>query len=103
MTSAWSPKIDRAWVARVRAATCITNGVSSPAILYMSGIISSSPCDAVNVVAERSRRERAVEGARGPGLGLHLDDGGTSPHTFALPFADHSSASSPIVELGVIG
>ena len=33
-----------------RAATCSTAGVSSPAILYMFGIISSRPCDAVNVV-----------------------------------------------------
>ncbi len=50
MTSEWSPKIDSAWVARVRADTCMTNGVSSPAILYMLGIISSRPCDAVKVV-----------------------------------------------------
>ena len=28
-----------------------TAGVSSPAILYMFGIIKSSPCDAVKVVA----------------------------------------------------
>ena len=51
ITSLWSPKIDRAWVAMVRAATWITAGVSSPAILNMLGIISSRPCDAVNVVA----------------------------------------------------
>ena len=51
MTSEWSPKIDRACVASVRAVTCMTNGVSSPAILYMFGIISRSPCEAVNVVA----------------------------------------------------
>ncbi len=51
ITSLWSPKIDSAWVATVRAATWMTAGVSSPAILYMFGIISSRPCDAVNVVA----------------------------------------------------
>ena len=51
MTSEWSPKMDSACVAIVRAATCIVNAVSSPAILYMLGIISSRPCDAVNVVA----------------------------------------------------
>ena len=34
-----------------RAAMWKTAGVSSPAILYMFGIISSRPCDAVNVVA----------------------------------------------------
>ena len=33
MTSEWSPKMDRAWVAIVRAATCRQVGVSSPASL----------------------------------------------------------------------
>ena len=51
ITSEWSPKIDSAWVASVRAVTCRVKGVSSPAILYMLGIISSRPCDAVKVVA----------------------------------------------------
>ena len=63
MTSLWSPKIESACVAIARAATCITNGVSSPAILNMSGSISSSPCDAVKVVVERAGLERAVDGA----------------------------------------
>ena len=51
ITSEWSPKIESACVASVRAATCMANGVSSPAILYMFGIMRSRPCDAVNVVA----------------------------------------------------
>ena len=51
ITSEWSPKIDRACVATVRAATCMQNGVSSPAILYMFGIMRSRPCEAVKVVA----------------------------------------------------
>ena len=38
-------------MAIVRAATWMTAGVSSPAILNMLGIISSRPCDAVKVVA----------------------------------------------------
>ncbi len=50
ITSEWSPKIDRAWVARVRAVTCMVAGVSSPAILNMLGIINSKPWEAVNVV-----------------------------------------------------
>ena len=33
ITSEWSPKIDRAWVAIQRAATCRQKAVSSPAIL----------------------------------------------------------------------
>jgi len=63
ITSEWSPKMESACVASVRAETCMQNAVSSPAILYMLGIISSRPCDA----------------------------------------ADHSSASSPIVDDGVMG
>ena len=43
ITSEWSPKIESAWVATVRAATCMQKAVSSPAILYMLGIISGSP------------------------------------------------------------
>ena len=41
MTSEWSPKIDRAWVATERAAMWNTVGMSWPAILYMLGIISN--------------------------------------------------------------
>ena len=51
ITSEWSPKIESACVAMVRAATCMQKGVSSPAILYMFGIISRRPCEAVKVVA----------------------------------------------------
>ncbi len=51
ITSLWSPKIESACVASVLAATWKTVEVSSPASLYMTGSISSSPCEAVNVVA----------------------------------------------------
>ena len=50
ITSEWSPKMESAWVASARAETCMQNAVSSPAILYMFGIISNRPCDAVKVV-----------------------------------------------------
>ena len=53
----------RGWRA-VRAATCMQKGVSSPAILYMLGIISSRPCEAVKVVASAPGLQRAVDGAR---------------------------------------
>src|SRR5450631_455418 len=39
-----------AWVASARAATWKTVEQSSPAILYMLGIINRRPCDAVKVV-----------------------------------------------------
>ena len=43
ITSEWSPKIDSPCAASDRAATCSTAAVSSPATLYMFGIISSRP------------------------------------------------------------
>ena len=61
-----------AWAARERAVTCQQVGVSSPAILYIVGIISSRPWLAVNVVRERAGLQRAVDGGRRSGLGLHL-------------------------------
>ena len=47
MTSEWSPKMLSDWVATVRALTWNTAGSSSAAILYMLGIMSSRPCEAV--------------------------------------------------------
>ena len=41
------PNMHRACVERERAATCITPGRNSPAILYIFGIISSKPWEAV--------------------------------------------------------
>eukprot|EP00955_Chlamydomonas_euryale_P078782 363203-Chlamydomonas_euryale.AAC.17 len=43
--------MDSACLASARAVTWITQGDSSPAILYMLGIMSSRPCEHVNVVA----------------------------------------------------
>ena len=50
MTSLWSPKIERACPAIALAVTSNTPGRSSPEILYMFGIMRSSPWDAVKVV-----------------------------------------------------
>jgi hypothetical protein len=50
ITSEWSPKIESAWVAIDRAATWMTAGVSSPAILNMLGSMRSKPCEEVKVV-----------------------------------------------------
>ena len=47
MTSLWSPKMFSAWVDTVRAETWNTVGSCSAAILYMLGIISRRPWDAV--------------------------------------------------------
>ena len=53
-----------------------TNGVSSPAILYMFGIMRSRPCDAVNVVASAPAWSAPCTAPAAPRLGLHLDDVG---------------------------
>ena len=53
---------------------------------------------------ERAGLQRAVHRAGGAALRLHLDDVRERlPQTFVRPSADHSSASSPIGEEGVIG
>ena len=103
ITSEWSPKIESAWVAIVRAATCITNGVSSPAILNMFGSISSRPCDAVNVVPSAPAWSApCIAPAAPPSLCISTTCG-TAPHRFWRPAADQASASSPIEDAGVIG
>ena len=103
ITSLWSPKIDSACVAKARAATWNTVQVSSPAILYMFGSISIRPCDAVNVVviAPACNAPCTVPAAP-PSLCICCTTG-TLPHILGLPSLAHSSASSAIVELGVIG
>ena len=47
--------------------------------------------------------ESTVNGARGTALALHLDDRRHDPPDVGTPWADHSSAHSPMVEEGVIG
>ena len=103
ITSEWSPKIDSAWVASVRAATCMQNGVSSPAILYMFGIISRRPWDAVKVVQSAPACRAPCTAPAAPPSDCISTTFGTIPQRFLRPSADHSSASSPIVEEGVIG
>ncbi len=87
----------------VRADTWNTVEVNSPAILNMFGIISRSPCDAVNVVVSApvcSAPWTAPEAP--PSLCISITVG-TVPQIFFLPKADHSSAHSPILDEGVIG
>ena len=103
MTSEWSPKIDRAWVATVRAAMCIAHGVNSPAILNMFGTISSRPCDAVNVVANAPPCRAPWSVPAAPASDCISMISGTAPHRFGRPSAAHSSANSAIGDDGVIG
>ena len=103
MTSAWSPKIDSAWVATDRAATWITDGVSSPAILYMFGSISSRPWEAVKVVPSAPRVTAPCRVPAAPASLCSAITSGTVPHRLVRPRADQSSQCSAIGEAGVIG
>src|ERR1017187_2778961 len=103
ITSLWSPKMERAWAARARAAIWNTVLVSSPAILYMLGIISRRPCDAVNVVqSEPACKARWQAPAAPPSLCISMTVG-TVPQMLVFCSADHWSAHSPILDEGVIG
>ena len=103
MTSEWSPKIESACVATVRAATWKTAGVSSPAILNMFGSISSSPWDDVNVVASAPACSAPCTAPAAPPSLCISTTCGTTPQAFGTSCADHASANSPIGVAGVIG
>ncbi len=103
ITSEWSPKMLRACVATVRAATWMTAGVSSPAILNMLGSISSRPCEAVKVVPSVPLVTAPCSAPAAPASDWSSITSGTPPHRFGLPAADQASADSPIAEDGVIG
>src|SRR5208337_1427842 len=94
---------ESAWVATDRAATWKTQAVSSPAILYMLGSISRKPCEAVNVVVSAPLcREPWTAPAAPPSACISCTTG-TAPQIFLMPSAAQASASSAIVEDGVIG
>jgi hypothetical protein len=103
MTSLWSPKIDSACVATVRAATCSTHGVSSPAILNMFGIISSRPCEEVKVVASEPVCSAPCTAPAAPASLCISTTCGTVPQRFGFFFEAHSSDHSPMGDEGVIG
>ena len=95
--------MDKAWVATVRAATWITHGVSSPAILNMLGTINNRPWLAVNVVASAPFCNAPCSAPAAPASDCISTTSGVSPHRFGRPAAAQSSACSPMGEAGVIG
>src|SRR5438270_14095740 len=95
--------MDKACVASVRAVTCITNGVNSPAILYMFGIINSSPWLAVNVVDSAPACSAPWTAPAAPASDCISVTCGTVPQMLVLPLADHSSENSPIGLDGAMG
>ena len=81
----------------------MTVGVSSPAILNMFGSFSIRPCEAVKVVLNAPACSAPCTApAAPPSLCISITCG-TRPHRFFWPSADQASASSPIVDEGVIG
>jgi hypothetical protein len=103
ITSEWSPKIDSACAATERAATWNTAGVSSPAILYMFGIIRSRPWEAVKVVLRAPPWSAPWSAPAAPASLCISITVGTLPQMLARPSLDHWSASSAIGDDGVIG
>jgi hypothetical protein len=88
---------------RARAAMWNTVLVSSPAILYMLGIISRSPCDAVKVVeSEPACKAPWQAPAAPPSLCISITVG-TVPQMLVFCSADHWSAHSPMLDDGVMG
>ena len=86
ITSLWSPKMDSACVASVRAVMWKTVGVSSPAILNMLGILSSKPWDGGEGAGQRAGLERAVHRAGRAAFALHLHHRGDGAPEVLDPF-----------------
>ena len=87
----------------VLAATCITEGNNSPAILYILGIINNNPCEAVKVVVKAPAcKDPCTAPAAPPSLCISTILG-ILPQMFFWPLALKTSTCSPIGEAGVIG
>ena len=69
----------------------------------MFGIISSRPCDAVNVVDSAPPCSAPCSAPAAPPSLCISTTAGTVPHTLGRRWLDHSSASSAIGDDGVIG
>ena len=80
----------RGWPGCARQRACM-KGVSSPAILYMLGIISSRPCDAVKVVVSAPACSAPWTAPAAPPSDCISTTSGTVPQMFCRPSADHSS------------
>src|ERR1035437_8219638 len=103
MTSEWSPKIESAWAEMARAAMWKTVEVSSPAILYMFGIISSRPWLEVKVVVIAPDCNAPCTAPEAPPSDCSSATSGTVPQMFFSPAALLTSEVSPMTDDGVIG
>ena len=98
----WSPKIDSAWEASARAATGNRWRQFAGDLVHVRDH-QQKPLRGGERRRKRAALERAVHRPGGAALALHLDDRGTSPQMLGRPWPVHSSASSAIVDDGVIG
>mmetsp|Transcript_97806 Transcript_97806/g.276849 ORF Transcript_97806/g.276849 Transcript_97806/m.276849 type:complete len:372 (-) Transcript_97806:35-1150(-) len=103
ITSWWSPKMESAELARDRAATCMTQGSSSPAILYMFGIMSSRPWEDVKVVGRPPTAAEPCRDPAAPASDCSCCTFRLLPNTFLTPFTDHISQISAMGDDGVMG
>mmetsp|Transcript_96340 Transcript_96340/g.311064 ORF Transcript_96340/g.311064 Transcript_96340/m.311064 type:complete len:355 (-) Transcript_96340:53-1117(-) len=103
ITSWWSPKMDRASPAIARAATWMTQGINSPAILYMLGIISSKPCEEVKVVPRPPAATEPCNEPAAPASDCSCCTFNRLLKMFLTPATDHASQISAMGEDGVIG
>jgi hypothetical protein len=103
ITSWWSPKMDRPWAAMARADMWKTVLVSSPAILYMFGIMRRRPWLAVKVVVRAPVVRAPWTAPAAPASDCISTTSGTVPQMFFLPCAEYSSASSAMGLEGVMG
>src|SRR4029450_1162061 len=81
----------------------MVKGESSPAILYMFGIINSRPWEAVKVVESAPACSAPCTAPAAPPSDCISAISGMTPQRFVLPRLAHSSHTSAIGELGVIG
>ena len=78
-----------AWLATQRADTWKTQGSNSPAILYIFGIISKSPCEAVNVVVKAPAAKEPCTVPAAPASDCISATFTVVPNMFLSPCADH--------------
>ena len=104
ITSLWSPKIDSACVATVRAETWNTRRGQLAGDLEHVGDHQQQALRRREGGGQRAglQARRAAAPAAPPSLCISTTVG-TVPQMFGFPFADHSSAHSPMFEEGVIG
>ena len=103
ITSWWSPKMESACAAMARAVTWNTPGSSSPEILYMLGIMSSRPWEAVKVEVSAPAASEPCTEAAAPASDCSWRTVMVWPKMFLRPEAAHSSAISAMGDDGVMG